>query len=339
MTTDSLHDTAGGRDPGVPIATVGTCQLLERIGAGGLGEVFRARDTVHGRTVLLKRVAAGLTADPVRAAALRETANRVARVSHPGVAALYELGAHDGELYLAQEFVPGQRLTELLAGQALHPRRSTEIAIELADALAAVHAAGLVHGDLRPDNVIVTPKGHAKLLDTGLTAFTAGGALRASAGSRLGTLPSGASSTLQYLAPEQALGQGGDERADLFALGAILHEMLTGRPAFARPSADDIILAVLQAAPPAPSEGNPLVPAALDRIVARAIAKSLDRRYRSAEELSADLREVRATFEAALEHAPEPERESGRARGLRRGVLVGAAVTGAMALAWWQLAG
>ena len=337
MTTDSLHDTAVGRPAGAPLETLGTCQLLERIGAGGLGEVFRARDTVHGRTVLLKRVPAGLAADPARAAALRETADRVARVSHPGVAALYELGEHDGELYLALEFVPGRRLTELLDGQALNPRRATGIAIELADALAAVHAAGLVHGDLRPDNVIVTPKGHAKLVDAGLAAFTAGGALRASAGSRLGARPPGAATALQYFAPEQALGQGGDQRADLFALGAILHEMLTGRPAFARTSPDDILLAVLQAVPPAPSEGRPQVPAPLDRIVARATAKSLDRRYRSADELSADLRAVQATFEAAQEHAPPPAPAPARGRGLR--VLAGVALLGAMALAWWQLAG
>src|SRR5439155_5434280 len=172
---------------------------------------------------------------------------------HPGVAALYECGLSDGEMFLALEFVSGQRLDEMLGARAIHPRRAVEIALELAEALEALHAAGTVHGDVRPANVGVTQKGHAKLLDAGLAAFTAGGALRTSAGARLGSLPASATAVLGYVSPEQAAGEPTDARGDLFGLGCVLCEMLTGRGPFDRPSPDATLLAVLQASAPVPS--------------------------------------------------------------------------------------
>ena len=173
---------------GLPHA-LGAYQLLERVGCGGLGECYRARDTVHGRTVMIKRIPSSVVGNATRSSAFVQATSRLAAVSHPGVAALYECGLSDGGMFLALEFVQGQRLDEIIGGRPLHPRRAVEIALELTDALTALHAAGIAHGDVRPANVVINAKGHAKLIDSGLAAFTDAGALRSSAGARLGGLP------------------------------------------------------------------------------------------------------------------------------------------------------
>jgi serine/threonine protein kinase len=318
------------------LGALGGYQLLERVGAGGLGEVFRARDTRHGRTVAIKRLPGRLTADSVRLDALRQTAERLSAVSHPGIAMLYECSSDDRQGFLAQEFVAGQWLPQLLAGRPVNPRRAVELAIEMADALAALHAAGLVHGDLRPETVAVTQKGHVKLLDAGLASFTGGGALRLSASRRLGSLAPDTLPVVRSLAPEEALGEGIDARADLFALGLVLYEMLTGQPAFDRPTADQALLAVLQATPAPPSVRQPTVTPVLDRLVARALAKPLDRRYQTATALGDDLRAIRAAMEADLaDAAPPAVVAAGRApRPAWWAVLVVAAAA-AGAAAWW----
>jgi serine/threonine protein kinase len=316
-------------------AAIGPYQILGRLGAGGLGEVLRARDTVHGRTVAIKCVPAALSADPGRAAALRKTAAALADVSHPGLAEVYECGESSGELFLAVEYVPGQTLTELTAGRGLHPRRATEIALDVAEALGALHAAGLVHGDVRPDNIVITPKGYTKLIDAGLSPFTAAGALRASAGSRLGGLPAAGAKVLRYLSPEEAAGERSDARADVFALGAVLHEMLTGVAPFDRPTCDEIVLAVLQATPPAPSDRVPSVPAELDLITTRALSKSLDRRYPTGAAIGDDLRVVKSVLDAHSERQPAPEPPLPRSR---RPVVLTAVLLLAVAAfaAWWE---
>ena len=149
--------------------------MLERLGAGGLGEVFRARDTIHGRTVVVKRVPSAIAPDSERGASLRALAQSLSHVSHHGIASLYDCGEQDSALYLAQEYVPGQRLSELIGGRPLNPRRAIEIALDIAESLGALHQEGFHHDDIDPDNIVITPKGHAKLLDAGLAAFTAGG--------------------------------------------------------------------------------------------------------------------------------------------------------------------
>ena len=244
--------------------------------------MFRARDTIHGRTVVIKRVPSAIAPDSERGSvAARACAVAEPRLA-PGIASLYDCGEQDGALYLVQEYVPGQRLSELIGGRPLNPRRAIEIALDVAEALGALHQEGFHHDDLDPDNIVITPKGHAKLLDAGLAAFTAGGTIRATAGARLGSLPVSALSTVRYLSPEQALGERIDERSDLFALGAVLYEMLTGQPPFDATTADAAVLRVLQATPVAASRTTPNVPSELDMIVGRLLAKSLDRRYASA---------------------------------------------------------
>lgn len=319
------------------LPALGPYQLLERIGSGGLGEVYRARDTVHGRTVAIKRVPADVVADPLRSTAFVQATSRLATVSHPGVAALYECGLSDGGMFLALEFVGGQRVDEIVGGRALHPRRAVEIALEVAEALVALHAAGIVHGDVRPANIVINAKGHAKLLDSGLAPFTTSGALRQSAGGRLGGLPPSSAAVLGYLSPEQAAGEPTDFRGDLFSLGCVLYEMLTGRGPFDRPTADATLLAVLQAQPAAPSATMSSVPSELDLIATRALAKSLDRRYPTATALADDLRVARSVLDATLETTEIPGVAAHRSR--RPIVTLIVIVTVLIALiAWWQRA-
>ena len=179
--------------------------------------------------------------------------------------------------------------------------------MDVADALAALHQAGLVHGDVRPANIIVSSRGHAKVIDAGLARFTAGGMLRATAGSRLGSLPESAVATLRYLSPEEAAGERTDARSDVFSLGCVLHEMLAGQAPFNRPTADAIVLATLQASPPPANAQVASVPIDLSRICARALAKSMDRRYRSAAAMAEDLRGVASLLDEDLDAAPAVE--------------------------------
>jgi serine/threonine protein kinase len=327
-----VPDSVSASGDASPPVELGAYQLLERIGRGALGDAFRARDTVHGRTVVIKRVPAALTADPVRAEALQSVTERLEAVSHPSVAMLYECGLEDGEVFLAIEYVAGERLDQLIAGRPMNPRRAVEIAVDVADGLAALHQAGLVHGDVRPANIVVTSR-RSKLIDAGLARFTTGGTLRASAGSRLGSLPESAVATLRYLSPEEAAGERTDARSDVFSLGCVLHEMLTGHAPFDRPTADAVVLATLQAPPPAPNAQSASAPIDLNLITARALAKSLDRRYASASALADDLRAVAASLDDELDNAPAPESPaSGRGRGLLVGIVLFVVVT---LVAWW----
>jgi eukaryotic-like serine/threonine-protein kinase len=318
-------------------SAIGPYQVLERLGAGGLGEVFRARDTIHGRTVVIKRVPSAIAPDSERAASLRALAQSLSDVSHPGLASFYACGEQDGALYLAQEYVPGQRLSALIGGRPLNPRRAIEISLDVAEALGALHQKGFRHDDLDPDNIVITPKGHAKLLDAGLAAFTAGGSVRATAGARLGSLPVSSLSTVRYLSPEQALGERMDERSDLFALGAVLYEMLTGQPPFDATSADAAVLRVLQATPLAASRTTPNVPSELDMIVGRLLAKSIDRRYASAGALADDLRTVKTVIDAGLEHTITATLDVPQERSRPTALIVAAAVVLIVLLVWWQL--
>ena len=218
-----------------PLAELGGYQLLERIGAGALGEVFRARDTVHGRTVALKRIPAALMADDDRLGLLRDTAMTLTQVSHPGIAMLYECGDEDGQTFLAQEFVPGQSLTQLLGGRPINALRAVDLAVRIADSLAVLHAAGLTHGDLRPDNIVVTPKGQVKLLDAGLAAFTGGGAV-ARVGASWVTCRTRACRSCATWRRRRRWAKPATSAPTCLPWALVLYEMLTGQPAFGRPA-------------------------------------------------------------------------------------------------------
>jgi eukaryotic-like serine/threonine-protein kinase len=271
--------------------------LLEPIGSGGLGAIYRARDTKVGRTVALRLLEPALLVDDTRRLSLLDEARLAAKLSHPNVATLFEVSEADGHAYLVHEYIAGNSLRTEMAGQPVPARRAIEICIQIADALADGHAAGILHGDLRPENVIVTGKGSAKLLDFGLWRWTRGGLTRRAASRAPESLPPEDVAIAGYMAPEQALGSETDGRADLFSLGTILFEMLTGRNPFAAPSVSDTVMNVITKTVPAVSTVNPDVPAELDTITARVLSKDLALRYQSAAGFSAELRGIAATLD------------------------------------------
>jgi serine/threonine protein kinase len=274
------------------IETLGVYKILERLGEGGIGEVYRARDTRLGRTVALKVVRPEIAADAGQRARFLRDARAATALSHPSIAALYEIGEDQEQLFLACEFVPGDTLGAAIGGRPMNPKLAIDYAVQLSDALADAHAAGAVHGDLKPHNVFVTPRGRVKIVDYGLSAWTNGGAARRRAAEEATGGAAVDVGTVAYLSPEQALGERSDHRTDIFSLGAMLFEMLTGQPPFA--SAEALPLKIVQAPAPAPSSLNPDVPDELDPIVQRALAKSLDHRYESTATLAAELRAVAA---------------------------------------------
>jgi serine/threonine protein kinase len=325
--------------------SVGHYKVLDRIGAGGMGEVFRARDTRLGRTVAIKVVGAQVAGNPERRERFLREARAAATLSHPNIAALYEIGEDREQLFLVFEFVPGENLKTVIGGRPMNPRRAIDIAVQIADALAEAQAEGIVHRDIKPANIIVTPKGNAKILDFGLAAWTTGGAERAHAADAatvMVTAPGTTPGTVAYMSPEQALGEQLDHRTDIFSLGIVMFEMLTGKLPFSGATPTALTLQIVQAPAPVPSSVNRSLPVELDVIVNKALAKSLDQRYESSVTLAADLRSVAAILDVRSDAAPPASLQAAVQQPRRRSaagwiiLLVVLAVL--LAAAWFQLA-
>lgn len=274
--------------------TIAHYRLLDRIGEGGLGEVFRARDTKVGRTVALKTLPRGLLDKRTRRDRFLADAAAAAALSHPNIATLFDVGEDNGRWYLAYEFVAGESLRQQMAGRPMQPRHALEVAIQVADALAEVHARSLLHGDLRPENIMITAKGSSKLLDTGMSGWTRGGAARAKAAAS--SSAGGGSPIAAYISPEQINGGEVDGRADIFSLGVIVHEMLTGRTPAAAPAARGPGVTVSARVTTAAGAVIPL-PAELDATLGRALAPDLASRHQSAVSFAAELRSVAAILD------------------------------------------
>jgi len=319
------------------VESLGFYKVLDTIGTGGIGDVYRARDTRHGRTVAIKIPAPHIAGDPARREQFLTDARAAAALSHPNIADLFEIGDEQGTLFLVFEFVPGEPLAAVIGGRPLNPRRAIDLAIQIADALADAHAAGVVHRDLDPSNIIVTPKGNAKILDFGLSAWTSGGAERRRIAESGPTNPAAALRSAPYMSPEQALGDATDQRTDVFSLGVMLFEMLTGALPFSPAASTPLALQIVQAQPPALSAVNRRLPQELDSIVAHALAKSLDQRYESAATVAAELRSVAAVLDVRSE-ASDATRPAVVVRAPRRsnvGWIVAALAAAAVAAAWF----
>jgi serine/threonine-protein kinase len=317
--------------------------LLEPIGDGGRGEVFRARDTRVGRTVALKLVPAAVTAQPEQRERLLEEARAAAKLSHPNIATLFDVGEADGQMYLAYEFASGRLLREEMSGAAMNPRRALDLSVQIADGAADAQANGIIHGDLRPDTVMVTAKGSAKILDYGLAPWTRGGAIRSRASADPDGLPAEANAVVAYLSPEQAVGGAIDGRTDVFSLGTLTYEMLTGRNPFRGATPGETIVNVIQARIPPASSVNAAVPADLDAILTRALSRKIDERHQSAASLAAELRSIGAVLDVRTGDTPDPspaiafdERADRSMAGLMFAGLAAAAA--AAAAVWWYLA-
>src|SRR5262249_41534455 len=264
--------------------TIGRYRVLRELGRGGMGIVFAARDESLGRDIAIKMLHRG--AEPPERDRLRREARAGAAIAHAAICQLYEIGEADGELFIAMELVDGESLADRVARGTIPPREAAEIAIAILDALEAVHARGIVHRDIKPSNVFVTRRG-VKILDFGLArAHTRDVDVTAM------TAPGIVVGTPRYMAPEQIGGGDVDARADIFAVGCLLFEMLAGRPAFQGRTLAEALHAVAYERP-AVLTGSPSI-SALDRIIHRALAKSRNDRYPSAPAMLADLRGVRS---------------------------------------------
>ena len=278
-------------------ARLGPYEIVAPLGAGGMGEVYKARDTRLDRTVAIKILPADVAADPQRRERFRREARAISSLTHAHICTLHDIGEQDGVDFLVMEYLPGETLAHRLLRGALPLEDVLRIAVQLADSLDAAHRAGLTHRDLKPANVMLTPGG-AKVLDFGLAKWYGGASDAAISGVQATAHPTltqvgSVVGTIQYMAPEQIEGKPVDARSDLFALGTILYEMTTGRKAFEGTSASSILAAILTTTPPPMSTLQPLTPTAFDRTVKKCLAKDPGKRWQTA----ADLRDELAWIE------------------------------------------
>jgi Tol biopolymer transport system component len=274
-----------------PGSRLGPYEILAPLGAGGMGEVYRARDPRLGREVAIKVLPTSFTSDPDRLRRFEQEARAAGMLSHPNLTAVFDVGkSEDGAPYVVQELLEGETLRSALSGGPLSPKKSVDYALQIAHGLAAAHEKGIVHRDLKPENVFVTGDGRVKILDFGLAKLTEpdekAGALSGLVTTAAGTQTGVVLGTLVYMSPEQLKGQLADSRSDLFALGAVLYEMLTGRRPFEGATPAETITAILNEDPPEiPGSGARISPA-LDRVVRHCLEKSPASRFQSARDLA-----------------------------------------------------
>lgn len=276
-------------------AQLGPYRIVSAIGAGGMGDVYRARDTRLDREVAVKVLPGDLARDTDRLRRFEQEARAVAALSHPNIMAVYDVGSHDGLQYLVTELLEGQSLQERLEHGAWPPRRAADVALQLAQGLAAAHAAGIVHRDLKPGNVFITRDSRVKILDFGLAkpALTEDAAEQTISAPL--TSPGTILGTVGYMAPEQVLGRPTDPRTDIFSFGVVLYEMLSGRAPFRRDSAPETMTAILREEPAELGDSIDGLPASLDRIVRRCLEKEPERRFQSASDLAFAIQGLAAT--------------------------------------------
>lgn len=291
---------------------LGAYEIVAAVGAGGMGEVYHARDTRLNRDVAIKVLPDHLAVDPDALARFEREAQAVAALSHPNILAIHDFGRDGGVTYAVTELLEGDTLRPRLADGALPTRRAVEYAIQIVHGVAAAHERGIVHRDLKPENIFITKSGAVKILDFGL-AKTPGSAAVASAAQMTGaTLPGTVMGTVGYMSPEQVRGLAVDYRTDIFSFGVILYEMLSGRRAFSGDSQVETMNAILKADPPEFAEINPSLPSSLDRIVRRCIEKDPADRFHSAHDLGIALEAVSGTSNRSATSivAPPPRRRS-----------------------------
>src|SRR6202162_5063511 len=271
---------------------LGPYEIVSPLGAGGMGEVYRARDPRLGREVAIKVLPDSFSRDADRLRRFEQEARAAGVLNHPNITAVYDIGTHEGTTYVVSELLEGETLRGRLSGGALPPRKATDYALQMAHGLAAAHEKGIVHRDLKPENLFVTKDGRVKILDFGLAKLVQPEERGAQTGlptATAGTEPGVVLGTIGYMSPEQVRGQPADVRSDIFSFGAIFYEMLAGQRAFSGASAADTMSAILTKDPPDLSATNQALSPGLDRIVRHCLEKNAEERFHSAHDVTFDL--------------------------------------------------
>ncbi len=296
-------------------------RIASRLGAGGMGEVYLAQDLNLDRPVALKILPPEVAQDPDRLRRFVQEAKTASALSHPNVAHVFEIGEADGVTFLAMEYIEGQTLAARITSGPLPLSESLDIALQVGDALDAAHSKGIVHRDIKPANIMITQRGHVSVLDFGLAKMRQPGSR--SGVSRVATQfltdPGMVMGTVHYMSPEQALGRDADHRSDLFSLGVVLYEMVTGRLPFSGANGSELLMQILQSPPEAMARFNYEIPPELERIVRKCLEKDRDRRYQSARDLLVDLRSLQRDH---IPHGGVDIPSSTRARAAQIGAII-----------------
>src|SRR5215470_5184740 len=277
-----------------PGTRLGPYEVGTLLGSGGMGEVYRARDTRLEREVAIKVLPPTLSTDPSLRQRLEREAKAISKLSHPHICTLHDIGQQDGVDFLVLELLEGETLEQRLTKGPLPPEQTLRYATQIADALAKAHKLGITHRDLKPSNITLTKSG-TKLMDFGLAkecspAVTTAALTEMTAEQTRLTVEGTIVGTFQYMAPEQLEGKEADARTDIFTLGEVIYEMATGKPPFAAKSRASLIAAILTTEPPAISQLQPMTPPALERMIKKCLAKDPDDRWQNAKDLAIELK-------------------------------------------------